>query len=332
MKETSLLLNQFSQIEPEIKTIKKEETKTVLAVEPLLPGYGVTLGNSLRRILLSSLEGTAVSAVKIKGVSHEFTTISEIKEDVIEIILNLKNLILKLHSDKPQVLELKVKGPKKVTAADINKSADVEIINPELYIATLDNKKSELDADILVEKGIGYLPTEERKGSKLPIGMIAVDALFTPVRKVSFEIENTRVGEMTNLDKLTMTIETNGIIEAEDAIKKAASILIEQFSLFTEPSKAVRKTESVKQTKIVKPEKVLVEELDLSPRTTNVLLKNKVKTVSEIIKLKMDGLKTMKGLGKTTLVEVEEKLKELGLSMADSSKEKTKIDKVKIKD
>jgi len=322
MQEENQIVNPFSQIEPQVKVIKKSGDKTILTVEPLLPGYGVTLGNSLRRVLLSSLEGVAVSAVKIKGIAHEFSTIPNIKEDAIQIILNLKNLILKLHSDKPQTLELKVKGPKKVTAADIKTLSDVEIINPDLYIANLDNKKAELDVEILVEKGVGYLPTEERKGPKLPIGMIAVDALFTPISKVSFNVENTRVGEMTNLDKLTLDIETNGTINTEDALKKAASILIEQFSLFTETRKAVRKSESVKPAKDMKPEKVLIEELDLSPRTTNVLLKNKVKTVGNILKLKMDGLKTLKGLGKTTLVELEEKLKELNLSVNQLEEDK----------
>jgi DNA-directed RNA polymerase subunit alpha len=323
LKEESSLLTQFSQIEPNLKAINKKGSVTEFVIEPLLPGYGITLANSLRRVLLSSLAGSAISAVKIKGVSHEFSTIPNIKEDVIEIILNLRDLVLKLHSDKAQTLELKVKGPKKVTAADIKVPSDAEIINPDLYIATLDNKSAELDMEILVEKGIGYLPTEERKSFKLPAGMIAVDAVFTPVRKVSFEIENTRVGEMTNLDKLNLIIETNGTIDAQEALKKAASILIEQFSLFTEPKKASRKVEVSSENKDLKPEKIMVEELDLSPRTTNVLLKNEVNTVKDILKLDMGGLKTLKGLGKTTLVEVEAKLKELGLSMPEDGAPKT---------
>jgi DNA-directed RNA polymerase subunit alpha len=317
----------LNSIEPELKVLKKEGNKTTLAVGPLLPGYGVTLANSLRRVLLSSLEGAAVSAVKIKGITHEFSTIPGVKEDAIEIILNLKNLILKMDSDKPQTLNLQVSGAKKVKAADIKAPAGATIINPDLHIATLDNKKSELEAEILVEKGIGYLPTEERKGPKLPIGMITVDACFTPIRKVAFEIENTRVGEMTNLDKLTLKIETNGTIDTEEALKKSASILIEQFSLFTEPKKSSRKLEDAKTTNDTKPEKILVEELDLSPRTANVLLKNQIKTVGELMKLGMEGLKTLKGLGKTTLVEVEQKLEELGLTVTKSPNDKGKSNK-----
>jgi DNA-directed RNA polymerase subunit alpha len=324
LKETSQLLSQVSQIEPEIKTVKKQKVKETFIIEPLLPGYGITLANSLRRVLLSSLEGAAVSALKIKGVSHEFSILPNIKEDMVEIILNLKNLILKLHSEKSQTLHLKAKGEKKIKVADIETPAEVEIMNPDLYIATLDNKKAELEMEILVEKGIGYLPTEERKSSGLPVGMIAVDAYFTPIRKVSFEIENTRVGEMTNLDKLILTIETNGTIDAEEALKKAASILIEQFSLLIKPRKALHKPKAVKPSKVIKPEKFLVEELDLSPRTTNVLLKHNIKTVNELIKLSAEGLKELKGLGKTALVEIEDKLQKLELTLLKSSQKKQK--------
>jgi DNA-directed RNA polymerase subunit alpha len=203
----------------------------ILVVEPCFYGYGTTLGNALRRALLSSLPGAAVTAVKIKGVTHEFQAIDGIKEDVLEIILNLKGLRLKCHSDQPVKLSLKAKGEGVVTAKDIEKNADVEIVNDDLKIATLTDAKSNFDVEITVERGRGYNPTEERSKEGADLGTIAIDALFSPVRTVGYKVENTRVGEITNYDKLTMTIETDGTITPEEAVRSSSKLLIDYFSI-----------------------------------------------------------------------------------------------------
>jgi DNA-directed RNA polymerase subunit alpha len=203
----------------------------ILVVEPCFYGYGTTLGNALRRALLSSLPGAAVTAVKIKGVTHEFQAIDGIKEDVLEIILNLKGLRLKCHSDQPVKLSLKAKGEGVVTAKDIEKNADVEIVNDDLKIATLTDAKSNFDVEITVERGRGYNPTEERSKEGADLGTIAIDALFSPVRTVGYKVENTRVGEITNYGKLTMTIETEGTITPEEAVRSSSKLLIDFFSI-----------------------------------------------------------------------------------------------------
>ncbi|MBX4191795.1 MAG: DNA-directed RNA polymerase subunit alpha, partial [Candidatus Doudnabacteria bacterium] len=206
--------------------------KYKLIMEPLYPGYGVTLGNSLRRVLLSSLPGAAVVAVKIKGVDHEFSTIPNVKEDVIEIILNLKQMRMKVHSSEPVKLELKVKKEKIVTAGDFKKNADVEIVTPDLHIATLDNKNSDFDMEVIVQAGRGYVPVEQREHEKYEIGMIAIDAIYTPIKVVNYEINNVRVGQITNYDELILTIETDGTITGRDAIDQAARVLMDHFALF----------------------------------------------------------------------------------------------------
>lgn len=203
----------------------------VLVIEPCFHGYGTTLGNALRRVLLSSLPGAAVTAVKIKGVNHEFQAIENVKEDALEIILNLKLLRVRLFSDEPIVLKLSVTGEKAVTAADIEPNADVEIVNPELHLATLTDTKAKMEMEITVRKGRGYSSTEERAGQTSDLGTIAIDALFSPVRNVGYRVEDTRVGEITNYDKLTMTIETDGTIDPQDAVQQSAQLLIEHFSL-----------------------------------------------------------------------------------------------------
>ncbi|OGL91799.1 DNA-directed RNA polymerase subunit alpha [Candidatus Uhrbacteria bacterium RIFOXYA2_FULL_40_9] len=218
---------------PNIVKFEKGErpNEGVLIVEPCFYGYGTTLGNALRRVLLSSLYGAAVTAVKIKGVTHEFQAIENIKEDVLEIILNLKSLRLKLFSEEPVVLKIKAKGKAVVTAKDIEANADVEIKNSELVIATLTDDKSVLDMDIIVSKGRGYSATEERTSENTDIGVIAIDALFSPVRNVGYRVEDTRVGDITNYDKLIMSIETDGTITAEDAVAESTKILMDYFSL-----------------------------------------------------------------------------------------------------
>lgn len=205
----------------------------ILIVEPCFHGYGTTLGNALRRVLLSSLPGAAVTAVKIKGVTHEFQAIDNVKEDVLEIILNLKSLRMKVHTDDPIMLHLKAEGKKSVTAKDIDANADVEIINPEFKIATLTDEKAEFEMELVVQKGRGYSPTEERNAENAVIGMIAIDALFSPIRNVGYRVEDTRVGEITNYDKLIMNIETDGSLTAEEAVKESTKILMDHFRLLS---------------------------------------------------------------------------------------------------
>lgn len=212
----------------------KEPNKATMTVEPCYFGYGTTLGNALRRVLLSSLPGAAVTSVKIKGVDQEFSSIEKVKEDALDICLNLKKLRMKVFSKEPVKLTLQAKGEKDVTAADFDKNSDVEIINKDLLICTLTDKKTSLEMEVTVEQGRGYLPTEERVKEDVEIGSILIDALFSPVQKIGYKVESSRVGDITNYDKLTMEIETDGTIAPEEAISQAAQILIEHFSLLTE--------------------------------------------------------------------------------------------------
>lgn len=251
LAETSLI---------QIRTIEKVENKGVFIIEPLSPGYGVTIGNSLRRILLSSLPGSAVTAVKIDGVTHQFSTISGVQEDVVTIILNLKSLRFNFNSEEPVTLKLSVKGPKQVTASDFSPNPACEIVNKDLFITTI-SKSAKLEMEITVDKGRGYIPVERRKDEKLPIGTIAIDSIFTPVKKVHYEVENTRVGGMVNFDKLTLEVTTDGSIDPEEALKIASKILVEHFSLVEaaceapSPQKEAIKKVKVKKEKVVAAEK-----------------------------------------------------------------------------
>lgn len=209
----------------------KDERNATLVVEPCWHGYGTTLGNALRRVMLSSLPGAAVTAVKIKGASHEFTAIPGVQEDILELTLNLKSLRMRLFTDEPVRLTLSVKGEKEVTAADIKAPSDVEIVNPDLHIATLTDKKAELELEIFVGKGRGYVPVEERSKEKPELGMIAIDAIYSPVREIGYKVENVRVGQITNFDKLVMTIETDGTITPKEAVDQSLRILLDHFQL-----------------------------------------------------------------------------------------------------
>ena len=240
----------------QIKTLEKVNDRGTFVIEPLSPGYGVTVGNSLRRVLLSSLEGAAITSCKIEGVNHQFSNLPGIKEDVVEIILNLKTLRFRFNSEEPVVLKLKAKGPKSVTAGDFETSPSCEIVNKNVHLATL-GKTGKLNLEIVVAKGRGYVPVEKRKDEKLPIGTIAIDSIFTPVKKVHYEIENTRVGAETDFDKLTMEVTTDGSIDPEIALGRAAKILVEHFGLVDQacqevipvkPKKAAPKTKKVKKT------------------------------------------------------------------------------------
>lgn len=219
------------QLPSEPKTISKAGNQAVFEISPLYPGYGMTIGNTLRRVLISSLGGGAITSVKIKGIDHEFSAIPGVLEDVIEIILNLKKVRLKMFTDDPVVLILKVKGEKDVTAEDVEATADVEIVNKDQHIATITDKKTELEIEITAEKGLGYVPAEQRQKEKLSVGKIAIDGIFTPIRNVNFTVENIRVGQRTDYNKVILDIETDGTVSPEEALKQASQILIDHFAI-----------------------------------------------------------------------------------------------------
>ncbi len=272
-----------------------------IIMEPLYPGYGVTLGNSLRRIMLSSLPGAAVTAVKIRGVDHEFSSIPHVKEDVIEVILNLKQMRMRVHSDQPVRLSLKVKGEKQVTAGEFKRDADVEIVNSDLAIATLDNKSADLEMEVLVNRGRGYVPVEQREHEKLEIGMIAVDAIYTPIKTVNFEVRNVRVGQITNFDELIFHIETDGTMTGKEAIDMAAQILLEHFKLLTAeqlsealpaPATAPAATEEVE---LQTPSEDDLKSLGLSNRAYNALMKNNISRISQLQTMSDEQLANVEG-------------------------------------
>lgn len=242
------------------KVIKKEKNKATFEMEALYPGYGVTIGNSLRRVLLSSLEGAAVTQMKIKGVSHEFSTIPGVLEDVITIMLNLKQLRFRIFTEEPQRTKLIIRGEKEVKGSDFELPAQLELINKDSHIATITDRKTTLEIEIQVEKGIGYIPREARKKEKLEIGTLALDAIYTPVRRIAFRVENMRVGERTDFDRLFLEIETDGTISPEEAFFKSSEILVNHFALFAEtfketeviPTKVPEKKKKVKR-KVTKP-------------------------------------------------------------------------------
>lgn len=305
---------------PEIKETSHQDNNSTFVIEPLYPGYGMTLGNSMRRVLLSSLSGAAVTAVKIDGVSHEFSTIKGIKEDVVEIILNLKQLKVKYNEDEPTYINLSKKGKAVAKASDIKAPSGVEIINKDLEIATLDIESAKLNMEIKVERGRGYVPVESRIAEKLPVGMIAVDALYTPIKKVRYSVENTRVGQMTNLDKLILDIETDGSINPKEAVNQAAEILVGHFQVL-----AGHDVVSVGDQGVVTAESkqeadaanLLVEELNFSPRTANALMNNDIKTIADVIKLSNAELKELKGFGAKAYDELIDKLAELGIKKTE---------------
>ena len=243
------------QTPEQVKVISKEGNRATFEIGPLMPGYGATIANPLRRVLLSSLEGAAITSIKIKGVDHEFSSISGVQEDVIEIILNIKKIKFALHSDGPVKLTIDVKGERAVTAADIQANADVDVINSDQHIATLTDKKTEFVVELDVEKGVGYVPVEQRQKEKLAIGVIAIDAIFSPVNLVNFKIENVRVGQRIDFNKVTMEVETDGSMQPEAAMKKASEILIDHFRVVNEiqvPDTAVKKEPKAKKTKSAK--------------------------------------------------------------------------------
>ncbi len=286
-------------------------------VEPLERGNGTTLGNSLRRILLSSLPGAAVSQVKIDGVLHEFSTIEGITEDVTEIILNIKNLAIRMHGENNKIIRIDAQGETVVTARDIIADPDIEIINPDLYIATL-GEESKLYMEMSVEKGRGYATSEKNKQLNQPIGMIPIDSIFTPVTKVNYAVENTRVGNRTDYDKLTLEIWTNGALKPDEAASLGAKILSEHLNLFITLTDHVSDVEIMVEKEEDMKDKVLemtIEELDLSVRSFNCLKRASINTVEELTQKTEEDMMKVRNLGKKSLEEVQQKLAALGLSL-----------------
>lgn len=299
------------------KLIQKDSDRSaVFEIEGLYPGYGMTIGNALRRVLLSSLQGAAITSVKITGVPHEFSTIPGVMEDVVEITLNLKQVRVRMHTDEPQRLNLSVKGEKEINAKDIQAPSQVEIVTPDVHIATLTDKKSELDMELTVERGMGYQPVEQRKREKEEIGTIALDAIYTPVRRVSYEVENMRVGERTDYNRLRLHLETDGSMSPEEAMAKAAQILVDHFAVIASPPHVTAETPQIKEAEAV-PSTDELAELALSARTANALKKNGVSSLAELQMRSKKELEEFAGLGKKGIEEIVEKLKERGLSLKE---------------
>ena len=287
-------------------------------VEPLERGFGTTLGNSLRRVLLSMLPGVAVSSVKIDGVLHEFSTIPGVTEDVTEILLNLKGLAARMYTEQPKTVTISRVGPCVLTAGDIVTDSEVEILNPDMYIATL-NEDARLYMELVLTKGRGYISADANKQPGQPIGVIPMDSIYTPVHKVNFSVEDTRVGQRTDYDKLTMEVWTNGTITARDAVSLGARILCDHFMLFTDLSETMGNKSTVVEKAEAQRDKVLeltIEELDLSVRSFNCLKRANINTVEDLISKTEDEMMKVRNLGRKSLEEVINKLAMMGLSLA----------------
>jgi DNA-directed RNA polymerase subunit alpha len=302
------------------KVIQKKKNQAVFEVEGLYPGYGVTVGNALRRVLLASLQGAAVTEVKIKGVPHEFSTIPGVLEDTIMVLLNIKNLRFKIFEGDSQTVELKSKGEGDVKGADFKCPSQIKLVNPDLHVATITDKKTELNIELKVEKGIGYIPKGESKKGKAEIGAMAVDAIFTPIRNVNFQVENMRVGDRTDFDKLSLEIETDGTITPEEAFFEACDILIKHFNIIFEGKAGEKKAEEkAEKSEESKEEadltKMLVEDMKLTGRTLNALVNNGIKTVGGLVRKSEKSLSEMEGMGDKALSEIKRKIKKLGLEL-----------------
>lgn len=313
---------EFEKPRIEIAEISEDGMYGRFVAEPLERGYGMTLGNSLRRILLSSLPGAAVSNIKVEGVSHEFSTIPGVKEDVTEIILNLKSLAIKNNSEssEPKLAYIDMVGEGEVTAADIKVDGDIEILNPELHIATLSGgSDSKLFIELTLTKGRGYVSAEKNKMSEQPIGLIPIDSLYTPVRRVNFFVDNTRVAQITDFDKLTLEVWTNGTVSPDDAVSLGARILNEHLNLFIDLSDNAKNTEIMVEKEEGKKEKVLemsIEELDLSVRSYNCLKRAGINTVEDLASKTEEDMMKVRNLGRKSLEEVLNKMAELGLALS----------------
>jgi DNA-directed RNA polymerase subunit alpha len=287
-------------------------TSATFEIAPLHYGYGNTLGNSLRRVLLSSIEGAAIVAFRIDGASHEFTTVPGVKEDVVDIMLNVKNVRLRGFSDQPIELRVEKKGAGVVTAGDIKTTADVEVVNPDQVICTIDDAKKSFIMDIVVETGRGYRTIEDSSANRIHSDMIAVDAIYSPVIRVRYKVDNTRVGQETNLDKLTLNVETDGSISPRDAFEQAAAILVNQYTALSgsttvNSAPALGHDKDSDESELNTP----IEELNLSARTANALINNDIRTVHDLVTLSEQDLRELKGFGSKALDEVKDRLAEL---------------------
>ncbi len=309
----------FELIEPRIQCedISPDKKYGRFVVEPLEEGYGVTIGNSLRRVLLSSLPGAAVTRVRIDGVLHEFTTIPGVREDVTDLILNIKTLVLKLHSSGTRYAKIEKEGPGKVTGGDITADPDIEVINPDAYIAELD-QGGRLFLELTVEDGRGYVTAEANKVANQPLGTIAIDSRFTPITKVNFQIEDTRVGQRTDYDKLILEVWTDGSVRPDEAVEKAAGILIEHLDLFRNLAAKVKddtdEEELEQKSELEKLLEMPVEEMELSMRSFNCLKRAGINNVGELIQKTEQEISKVRNMGKKSLEEVKNKLAELGLA------------------
>lgn len=314
----------FERPNIEVAEISEDKKYGKFVVEPLERGYGITLGNSLRRIMLSSLPGAAVSQVKIEGVLHEFSSIPGVKEDVTEIIMNIKSLAIKNSSEtnEPKTAYIEFEGEGVVRASDIQADQDIEILNPDLVIATLsDGKESKLYMELTITKGRGYVSAEKNKSEDLPIGVIAIDSIYTPVERVNMSVANTRVGQVTDFDKLTLDVYTNGTLAPDEAVSLAAKVLSEHLSLFIDLSENAKTAEVMVEKEDDEKEKVLemsIDELELSVRSYNCLKRAGINTVEELTNKTSEDMMKVRNLGRKSLEEVLAKLKELGLQLNPS--------------
>lgn len=313
----------FERPNIEVAEISEDKKYGKFVVEPLERGYGITLGNSLRRIMLSSLPGTAVSQVKFEGVLHEFSSIPGVKEDVTEIIMNIKSLAIRNNSDtnEPKTAYIEYDGEGVVKASDIQVDQDIEILNPDLVIATLSGKDTKLYMELTITKGRGYVGADKNKLEDLPIGVIAIDSIYTPVERVNVTIENTRVGQITDYDKLTLDVYTNGTLVPDEAVSLAAKVLSEHLSLFIDLSENAKTAEVMVEKEDDEKEKVLemsIDELELSVRSYNCLKRAGINTVEELTNKTSEDMMKVRNLGRKSLEEVLAKLKELGLQLNPS--------------
>ena len=305
---------------PQIEEEQVGENRSQFVVEPLEPGFGYTLGNTMRRTLLSRIPGAAVTSIQIEGVEHEFSTVEGVVEDVVDLILNIKQVVVRLEDPEPKTLYLSAKGSGEATAGDLKLPAGVEIVNPDLHLATL-SSNGRLEMELTVAQGVGYRSAEANKVSGSPIGVIPVDSIFSPVRKVAYRVENTQVGQMTNFDRLVLDIETNGAVEPSEAVSSAGKTLRELMGLFADMAEGVGlELGDLEPEGTGSPDLDLpIEALDLSERPRNCLRRAQIKTVGELVQRTSDDLLNITNFGQKSLEEVTAKLDELGLSLADAS-------------
>ncbi len=314
---------------PKIKVESAEANHAVISISPLPAGYGMTLGNAFRRVLLSSLPGAAITAAKIEGASHEYSTLTGVKDSVLDILLNLKLVQLKKHSKDPETVKLSVNKEGEVTAKSIDTSSDIEILNPEHRITSITKKGTKLNIEMTVEKGVGYVPATLKKKSKKDIGLIQIDAIYSPVKKIRYDITSTRVGQMTDLDKLTIDIETNGSISPEEALKFASSVLKSYFDLFLMEEDDIEPefrsdVQTVKEKELEEIEEeskketyTPIEILNFSPRTLNALINGGIGSIEQLVKCSPSKLGNFRGFGKKAMTEVADALSPRGLALTD---------------